>query len=104
MHWGIMKPETRFRKNQVLPFLRTLPQTAVFPIQQRTIRGDPDFILCSGGRFVALELKAAGESLRKLQAYKEAWVKSKRGIWLTAEPGNWAHIRNVLTLIDKGED
>lgn len=50
------KPETKFSE-KIRPQLEALPRTVVFKIQQRAIRGTPDYILCIGGAFVALELK-----------------------------------------------
>ena len=56
----MQKPETKFRMSQVLPFLKTLGNTYAEPIQQLSILGTADYILCSNGYFVWLELKAVG--------------------------------------------
>lgn len=95
-----MKPETRFRKNQVLPFLKTLKNTSFFAIQQVAISGDPDFLLCMRGHFVALELKASGGKLRALQKYKLAEVEGHGGIALVADPDNWEQVKKTLLMLD----
>lgn len=96
------KSEREFRDYNVLPFLKTLRNTAHFPIQQLSILGDADFILCSSGFFVWLELKKDGEELRRLQEYKASWVKQTGGIALVARPDNWDMVRAFLKLLDGG--
>ena len=91
-----MKPETAFRTNRVIPFLKSLKGTAFFPIQQMTIRGDADFILCCNGKFVWLELKDWGQPLRPLQKYKADLVIEKGGIALRCSPDNWEEIKALL--------
>jgi hypothetical protein len=97
-----MKPETAFRQNRVVPFLNSLLHTAVFPIQQLAISGDPDFLLCMQGRFVALEIKDRGEVPRPLQQYKLDQVVRTRGVALVADPDNWEQIKSVLSQYDRG--
>lgn len=97
-----MKPETVFRTNKVRPFLENLVRTSHFPIQQRTIRGDADYILCSQGFFVWLELKDDGEEPQPLQTYKASCVKQTGGIALIATPSNWDQVAGFLTLLDRG--
>ena len=77
---AFLKPESIFRTNKVLPFLKTLPFTYIMPIQQVSFAGDPDYVLCLQGRFVALELKAAGCKPRPLQDYKLNKIKHKRNV------------------------
>lgn len=98
------KPETRFRNSKVLPFLKTLKNTAYFAVQQTSIRGDADYILCSKGRFVWLELKADGEKPRPLQEYKADWVVKCDGVAMVAFPANWAGMKKILAKLDQGED
>jgi len=93
-------PERSFRVNKVLPFLKTLRKTAIFPIQQLCIKGDPDYILCCSGVFVALELKAPGKKATPLQQAKLDDVTMKHGVALVASPDNWEHVKTVLTKID----
>lgn len=99
-----MKPETVFRKNRVIPFLKTLKNTAFFPIQQLAISGDPDFMLCVAGRFVALEIKksdAKADMPRGLQIFKLTEVSRAFGVSLVATPENWEVIKQQLSDMDK---
>jgi len=97
-----MKPETRFRVNQVIPFLKELKNTSYFPIQQLSILGDADFILCCNGGFVWLELKDIKESLRPLQEYKASWVVRTGGVAIKADPDNWEEVKLFLQQLNKG--
>ena len=97
-----MKKETSFRKNKVIPFLKTLNRAVYFPIQQKTIRGDADFILCCQGFFVWLELKTDEGAPDPLQVYKASCVTQTGGISLIAKPDNWELVKNFLSLLDKG--
>ena len=94
--------ERDFRKNVVLPFLKTLKHTEFFPIQQLSIRGDFDYILCVRGLFVGLELKREEESLRPLQMYKADQVRAKGGIAFRAGPDNWEQVKSMLLKLDEG--
>lgn len=96
------KPETKFRTNQVRPFLKSLKNTAFFPIQQLAIVGDPDFILCCFGIFVALELKSEGGEPRPLQEHKLNEVTRCHGISIVATPENWSEVKNKLQHLDEG--
>ena len=82
------KTETAFRK-RIYPDLALLPCTVFFPIQQKSIRGTPDFLLCVNSMFVALELKSDIGKLDKLQAHNIEKIDKARGIALVARPNNW---------------
>lgn len=100
-----MKPETKFRTYTVLPFLKTLRRTAFFPIQQKAIHGDADYILCSYGLFVWLELKKEGGTLRPLQELKANNVRRiGRGIALEASPENWEEAKQALLFLDERDE
>ena len=96
------KEETKFRENKVTPFLKTLRNTAFFPIQQLAIRGDADFHLCVHGTFVALELKSRGEVARPLQEHKHDRVRRAGGVALVASPDNWEEVKQQLINLDGG--
>lgn len=99
-----MKPETRFRIGKVIPFLKTLRHTTFFAIQQLTIVGDPDFMVCIRGRFVALELKKSEKDTpRKIQLYKLREVERTGGLAITAYPENWEQVKSLLRNLDQGE-
>jgi hypothetical protein len=90
------KPETVFRK-RVTADLNALQHAAIFPIQQKTIEGDPDFMLCVNSRFVAIELKWGKNAPTKLQEYKLNKIRNvARGIALVAWPHNWDSILAML--------
>lgn len=96
------KPETIFRQ-KVVRDLTTLPDTAIFSIQQRTIVGDPDLILCIRGRFVALELKSEHGKLSKLQEYKLEKIRKAGGLAFVVFPDDWDDVFiNLKTIIIRG--
>lgn len=98
-----IKAETRFRKNTVKPFLKTLKHVKDFPIQQLAIVGDPDFLLCLRGHFVALELKDEFGTLSEIQRHKLKEVARAGGFALVASPQNWESIKAQLQAIDRGD-
>lgn len=95
-----MKPETAFRKNRVIPFLKTLKNIAFFPIQQISISGDPDFFVCLNGNFVALEIKSKGGRTRPLQEKKLSDVVRAGGLAIVAEPSNWEQVKKQMSKLD----
>lgn len=97
-----MGPESRFRRQVVLPFLKTLKKTKFFPIQQVAITATPDYLICVRGRFVGLELKAAGEEPRPLQEYELRQITAADGVALVASPDNWSEIKDVLLKMSGG--
>jgi hypothetical protein len=94
-------PETAFRRNRVLPFLKKLPNTVIFPIQQLAIIGDPDYILCINGYFVALELKTDTGTVAALQQAKLDAVETTGGFSMVARPKTWAMVKKRLELLAK---
>ncbi len=94
------KPETVFRK-RVMRDLKTLPSTVVFPIQQKTIAGDPDLILCIAGLFVALELKSEKGKVSKLQEHKLVSISKAGGVAMVVFPNKWDEIFKFLTQISQ---
>jgi hypothetical protein len=96
-------PERRFRVNQVIPFLKTLKNSYFFPIQQKAIHGDADFIGVSSGLFLALELKALKGRLAPLQAWKGSEIRRCGGLYIVCSENNWDDTKSLLTKLDKGE-
>ena len=99
----VQKAESGFRKGQVMPFLKTLKNTKVFPIQQMSICGTPDLLLCCQGAFVALELKSEEGEASALQKYNLEEVKRCKGVSIVAAPQNWEAVKKMLTRLDNGE-
>ena len=90
------KPETVFRA-RIRPSLEELPNTVLFGIQQVAIRGTPDFLLCIGGVFVALELKRdAKANVTALQKYNIDRIKKAGGIAFVTWPENWHNVYSIL--------
>ena len=70
----------------------------LFPIQQKTICGDPDFFLCINGIMVGLELKAGKKSkIAALQLFKLHQIEMHGGIGLIAHPDNWGETLEYIT-------
>ena len=98
------KPETRFRNASVNPFIKRLKNTWAATIQQQSICGTPDKLLCVRGRFVGLELKARGGRLTKLQEYNLNLIEKAGGVAIVADPDNWESVKVQLLKLDQGED
>lgn len=93
------KPETVFRKRVRSALSDLVAEGAPLwfeAIQQKAIRGTPDFILCANGHFIGLELKSAEGKLDALQEAKRTAILEAGGLALVADPSNWD---NVLTTI-----
>ncbi len=67
-----------------------------------SICASPDFMLCSRGLMVGLELKDDGEEPTKLQHYKGSEIMRCGGIYLVARPSNWESIKLALIKLDRG--
>lgn len=90
------KLETKF-KNRIRPLLEKIPNCFVIKIQQTSIRGDPDFVLCIRGRFVALELKKdLKEMAMLLQEYKLNKITKAGGISFVVCPETWETVYKIL--------
>jgi hypothetical protein len=98
----MMKPETRFRTKVVDPFLKSLHFCKAFSIQQKAIRGTPDKLMCIRGYFVAMEIKALGGKVTKLQQYELDAVLKAKGIAIVAAPENWEQVKRLLKRLDEG--
>lgn len=65
--------------------------------------GDPDYLGCCRGRFVALELKDVDEEPRKIQQYKLDEVTRTQGVSIVADRKTWAAAKALLLKLDAGE-
>lgn len=91
-----IKPETLFRM-KVRSDLGKVTGLYFFPVQQKGMRGDSDYCLCVGGRFVSLELKASRRSrVEKLQIHKLHSVERCGGFGIISYPGNWDTVFSFL--------
>lgn len=90
------KEETKFRENQIDPFLKNLPQSKQFTIQQQAIVGTPDKFICIAGNFVALEIKDVDGELSPMQIYNLDCVEDAGGISLVVDQNNWQTVQDIL--------
>jgi len=89
-------PEAKFRHTKVDPFLKKLPNTYSVSIQQTSIRGTPDKLICCHGVFIGLELKGDKGVLSKLQVYNLDKIKAAGGIAMVSKPSTWDSDKEIL--------
>lgn len=93
------KPETVFRKRvrHDLENLKRMGLPIFFEaIQQKTIKGSTDFVLCLNSFFMGLELKDEDGKVAPIQEEKLNQIARAGGMAVVARPSNW---KNVLQLI-----
>lgn len=93
------KAETRFsnRVHEDLVALERMNYLWFTKVQQVSIRGVPDYLICAGGVFVGLELKRAdGIQPDALQTYNLRKIKIVGGFSFTANPDNWNEIYSAI--------
>lgn len=85
-----------------MALLKQLPNTYVMTIQQVSISGTPDLIICCNGWFVAWELKKDDSSKpTKLQEYTLNKIQKAGGVAVVVRPSNLeAQYAQLLQLID----
>lgn len=97
------KPETKF-KEKIKPLLDALPNTWFVKIQQKSLRGTPDYLMCVNGNFVAMELKnSEDEEPDELQKYNLRKIRHSNGLGLVVFPENWDKVYDVLFKLAIGE-
>lgn len=64
--------------------------------------GDPDYVLCINGKFVALELKSESGKLAKLQKYRLDQVKASGGWAFAVWPEDWESVYEQLLNLSIG--
>lgn len=88
-------PEARLRlKAQKL--LDLLPNTARFTIQQKSINGTPDNLLCIRSLFIAIEFKSDTGKLSALQRHALEKIEKAGGLAIVARPLNWKEVFFIL--------
>ena len=65
-------------------------------IQQRTIKGTPDILMCLKGRFVAIELKTEDGVVSILQQHNLKIIKQSGGLSYVLTPENEDEVINEL--------
>lgn len=93
------KPETIF-KARVRRDLKKLPMCWFAKIQQVTINGTPDFLMCVNGVFVALELKATfNDKTTALQDFNLQKIGDCGGFGIVTHPENWKTVYKFLYVL-----
>lgn len=92
------KPETTFRKKVRfdLTALGVNRRLWFEGIQQRAIKGTPDFVICANGYFIGLELKSESGILSHVQEAKHRCILAANGVVLVASPKNWKNILKTI--------
>ena len=76
--------------------LELLPNSWIVKIQQVSIRGTPDFLVCLSGVFVAIELKTDEGVLDALQKWNLECIALSGGIAMVMTPKNLGAQMNIL--------
>ncbi len=92
------KPETKFRK-KVVEELKKLKHVHIFSIQQSSLVGTPDLLVCLNGRFVALEIKSYKTNAVGAQKYNLDKVAEAGGLGYTVHPNNWESVLDELNKV-----
>jgi len=73
-------------------------------VQQVTINGTPDILLCCNGWFVALELKSDAKQVPSpLQEWNLSSIRAARGKAYSVHPGNYEWVMGELDKLIKKE-
>lgn len=97
------KPETLFKERCVrdLRPLEIANQIWYFKSNQVSQRGIPDFIMCIGPYFMAIELKMDGEMPDPLQQYNIRQIKKIGALAYVSTPKNWNKILAMIKQLIK---
>ena len=90
--------ETKF-KEKVMADLKKLIGCWVLKTMERGRHGTPDLLICLGGKFVAIELKAAKGRATKLQLHTLDRINSSGGYAMVANPASWPSQFETLRLL-----
>lgn len=92
------KPETVFR-HRVRRDLVAIQRRYYFwfeAIAQKAIHGTPDYLLCIGGSFLGLELKAENGKVSRIQEEKLKNIAKAGGISIVVKPSNWEDAKQLI--------
>lgn len=94
------KEETKF-KERVLKQLRNLEGIWCEKIQQVSIHGTPDILICAKGKFIALELKTDVGVLSALQEWNLQEIQKAGGVSIVSSPSTWPQdFERIKSLLD----
>ena len=95
--------EASFR-DRAMKFIRALPNTWSVRIEQQSVHGTPDCLICMNGSFVAIEFKRSEKApITALQTYTLEKISLAKGAAFIACPENWEIIASVLLQFAHGE-
>lgn len=99
------KPETEFKNQKVIPFLKSLKNCWYTVIQQKSIRGTPDILLCVKGYFIAMELKKDEKApIALIQSHTLELIRNANGMGMVVFPECWDAAQDLLTYYDEGNE
>lgn len=90
-------------KERVLRYLRAVPQVWCCKVQQVSIKGTPDILMCIAGVFVALELKTDTGVLSELQKHNLKLINSCGGFGIVLTPSKFEEFTNAIEDFTKGD-
>ena len=94
-----MQPETKF-KNKVNAILNKIPGLWFVKVQQKSIAGTPDIIMCANGRFIAWELKVGSNKASPLQQYNIDSIHEAKGVAVVVTPDNLhEHLEELYVIL-----
>lgn len=101
---SLKKAETKF-KERVQADLGKLRNCWFVKIQQVSIRGIPDFLLCINGTFIAIELKRSEDATRNaLQDWTLQCIAHAGGLGFVVFPENWEETYALFEDMDEEGD
>ncbi len=91
------KTEEGKLRDKVSNYLKTLKGVWFYKSSDRFTSGIPDFLICKGGKFFGLELKAPGKDGRRLQLDTLSLIHKAKGYTLCTDS-----FEEVKDFIEKG--
>jgi hypothetical protein len=96
------KGESNFRVKVKKDLATLFPLVKVFPISQTSIVGTPDFLICMGGIFGALEIKDESGETSSIQDHELTGTAHAGGYAWCARPSTWDEVFAHIEVIAKG--
>lgn len=85
-----------------MPFLRKLPNCYKVSVQQISIRGIPDILVCLNGYFVALEIKDVKGKANPGQLYNLGKIRDAGGLAMIIDRNSWPDDKEILSKVAVG--